>query len=340
MANCNKATMADVAKQSGVSLQTVSRVVRGLTNVSDATRARVQAVINELGYEPNISAQILASGQSRSIGVVTVGDLSYGMQELFVSVEARARRTGRYVVSASAPENDSQELISALKYLQARGVLATVVMAQNPFIIPLLERTATSQGVLVMSGRHHLNNYVTIGFDQISGSCEITRHLLTLSDSIVHIAGPLSAQDAMERLAAYQQVCAEVGVPARWISANGWSPESGYRVGLELNPVPKAIYAASDQIAIGVLRALAERGFKVGKDYYLGGFDDIPEAAYLYPALTTVQQDFSALAKAIIDALEEIIAEKNPPAVEIPTRLVIRESTVSESQWTEGRMNS
>lgn len=323
----NKATMADVARRAGVSLQTVSRVVHGHSSVSDATRSRVQVAIDELNYEPNISAQILASGQSRSIGVITVGDLSYGMQEIFVSVEARARWAGRYVVSASAPENDSQALVAALKYLQARGVLATVVMAQNPFIIPLLERTALSQGILVMSGRHHLSNYVTIGFDQISGSCELTRHLLSLTDSILHIAGPLSAQDAMERLAAYQQVCAEAGVPARWLSAHGWSAESGYKVGLELNPVPKAIFAASDQIAIGVARALGERGLEIGRDYYLGGFDDIAEAAYLRPSLTTVRQDFSALAEAIIAALEAIIAGEQPAAQEIPTVLVVREST-------------
>ena len=158
----------------------------------------------------------------------------------------------------------------------------------------------------------------------------MVRHLLTLSDSIVHIAGPLSAQDAMERLAAYQQVCAEAGVPARWVSANGWSAESGYCAGKELNPVPQAIFAASDQIAIGVARALWERGLEIGRDYYLGGFDDITEAAYLRPSLSTVQQDFSALAEAIIAALEALIAGKDPEHQEIPTRIIVRESTLRD----------
>lgn len=318
--------MADVARHAGVSVQTVSRVVRGQSSVSDDTRKRVEAAIQALDYEPNMSAQILASGQSRSIGIITVGDLSFGMQDLFVSLEERARRAGRYVVSASAPENDSQELLAALKYLKARAVLATVVLAQNPFIIPVLERSQAGPGVLVMSGRHRLSNYVTIGFDQISGSQALTRHLLSSTDSILHIAGPLSAQDAMERLAAYQEVCAEYGVPAPWISANGWSAESGYQVGRNIKPIPKAIFAASDQIAIGVARALSERGLQAGKDYALGGFDDIAEAPYLTPSLTTVRQDFTTLADSVIAALEALIAGSVPDPIEIPTSLVIRES--------------
>lgn len=318
--------MADVARRAGVSLQTVSRVVRGHSNVSDATRERVEAAIELLDYEPNISAQILASGQSHSIGVITVGDLSFGMQELFVQVEARARVAGLYVVSASVPENDSQALVTALKYLKARDVLATVVMAQNPFIIPVLERSNAGQGILVMSGRHRLSNYVTIGFDQISGSQQLTHHLLKSADSILHIAGPLSAQDAMERLAAYQEVCAEKKVPASWVSANGWSAESGYLAGRDIRLVPQAIFAASDQIAIGVARALSEKGLQAGKDYLLGGFDDIAEAAYLIPSLTTVKQDYTALAQAVMNTLETIISGEIPAPIEIPTHIVLRES--------------
>lgn len=318
--------MADVARRAGVSLQTVSRVVRGHSNVSDATREKVEAAIELLDYEPNISARILASGQSHSIGVITVGDLSFGMQELFVQVEARARVAGHYVVSASVPENDSQALVAALKYLKACDVLATVVMAQNPFIIPVLERSKAGRGVLVMSGRHRLTNYVTIGFDQVSGSQELTRHLLKSAETILHVAGPLSSQDAMERLAAYQEVCADENVPASWVSANGWSAECGYLVGRDIRPVPQGIFAASDQIAIGVARALSEKGLQAGKDYLLGGFNDIAEAAYLVPALTTVKQDFNALAEAVMGALKRIISGEVPTSTEIPTSIVQRES--------------
>ncbi|XCB29799.1 LacI family DNA-binding transcriptional regulator [Arcanobacterium hippocoleae] len=332
----NKVTMADVASRAGVSLQTVSRVVQNKANVSKATRERVQAVVRELNYEPDINAQILASGRSRSIGVITVGDIYFGMQKLFTAVEARARRAGRYVVSASVPENDPSELVSAMKYMRARGVLASVVLAQNPAIIPVLENTPVNRGVLVMSGKHRLSDYVTIGFDQVSGSRELTAHLLSSTDSILHIAGPLSAQDAMERLAAYQEVCAEAGAAARWVSANGWSAEAGYNLGRDLNPVPQAIFAASDRIAIGLMRALSERRLEAGKDYLLGGFDDIAEAAYLRPALTTVRQDFSLLAQEVIANLEEIIAGKEPCAVQVQTALIVRESAPQHAVLAAG----
>ena len=318
--------MADIARHAGVSLQTVSRVVRKQSNVSDSTREKIMAAITALDYEPDAAAQLLASGRSRSIGVINVGEIHFGMQQLFISIEAGARKTGKYVVSASAPENDTPELIAALKYLRARGVLATVVVTQNPTIIPVIERADFSQGVLVISGRHHLSNFVTIGFDQVKGARDMTRHLLDSKHSILHVAGPLATQDAMERLAAYQEACKKAGVPARWVSANGWSAEHGYQVGKEVDPIPDAVFAASDQLALGYMRALHERGHKAGSDYIIGGFDDIDSAQYLWPSLTTVQQNYSALADAVINTLNSIIENRPVHSIEIPTSLIVRES--------------
>lgn len=325
-----KTVMADVARRAGVSLQTVSRVIHNHRAVSPTTRARVQEAITALDYHPDIAAQRLASGSSRSFGVVTVGKLHHGMRSTFSEIEAHARADGYFVLSASAPPQDLEALSDALSYVNGQRVLASVIIVQDPACLPLLSRLVSGRGVLVMSGGHRLDGFTTVSFDQAQGARLATQHLLDhcQAASLVHVAGPLDSQDSLDRIGAFEACARAAGAAGRWFCAEGWSAWHGYQAGKKLlsQGVPEGIFASNDQLAIGIMRALFEAGARAGTDYRIVGFDDNPSSSFLQPSLSSVCQNYDLLASEIITALRAIVAGEPAPDVLIPTVLHPRES--------------
>ncbi len=328
--------MMDVARAAGVSAQTVSRVIHRSSSVSEKTRQRVEQAIVELNYQPNISAQHLASGGTNTVGLLTIGHIYHGIRSTYIAIEQKLRSDGMFLVSASAPEDDSDGIIAAINYLKRQRTLALIVLLQRADVLPLLTRELQGQsGVLVMSGGHRIPNFVTISHNQIPGTTQVTEHLIEQCDGIgfLHVAGPLQAQDSMERLATFQEVCHSHGVVPRWISAAGWSAKDGYDVAQEiLAHPPRAIFAANDDLAIGIAHALCEKGLIAGKDYALAGFDNLSTAAYLNPPLTSVTQNSSELTTPILNAIKAIRSGDTPDSFSVPTTLVIRESSLLKSE--------
>lgn len=171
---------------------------------------------------------------------------------------------------------------------------------------------------------------VTVGVDQREGARAATRHLVDLGHrEIVHLAGPQDWFDARARLAGWREACTAAGIAAPAPVRVDWSAESGYREGLRLvaGGLPTAVFAANDQLALGLLRAFWERGVRVPQDVSVVGFDDEAGAAYFVPPLTTVRQDFPALGRSAIDALVRALAGEDVPRTLLPATLVPRAST-------------
>lgn len=324
--------MVDVAQMAGVSQQTVSRVVAGHKSVRDSTREKVLLAISALKYKPNYAAQLLASGTSRSVGVITVGPMLEGFGATFISLERVLRTYGRYVLSASAPDESLNSVLEALAYLHSQCVTAIVVVCQNRKVPSVIAEHTEVPLILVMSGKPKVPGVTTVSLSQSRGAREVTEHLLSSGyKKVVHVAGNLQHEDAALRAKVFSRVCDENGIIGEVIKADGWSAEKGYDAAgryLKNNEMPQAVFAANDYLAIGVMRAFLDAGYTAGKDYALAGFDNTAICDYISPRITSVHQDYDAIALTITEQIEQIALGAPVSDVEIPSRLVVRGSSI------------
>ncbi len=322
--------MRDVAAAAGVSAQTVSRVLSDHPNVQEATRRRVLAAVEDLGYRRNNTARALVTGRSKTIGVLTLATNYYSRSSLTLGIELGAREAG-YTVNSVTSDLSVQALTDAVSRLVLQGVdgliIATPLRDAAPKVRQLTARipTVTTDG---SSG----SGDGLVGVDQDIAAVLATRHLLDLGHRTVwHVAGPSDWSDAASRLDSWRRTLTEAGREVPPELHGDWSPESGYRNGLILGRMPEvtAILVASDEMAFGVIRALSELGRRIPEDVSVVGIDDIDLAAYANPPLTTIRQSFEDTGRrAVLHLLAQIA---NPdmgdyPELVAPT-LIIRGST-------------
>lgn len=323
------ANIFDVARLAGVSHQTVSRVLNNMPNVRPATRARVEQAIAQLRYSPSPAARALVTRRTRTIGLVTPGTADFGPTSIatYFNVAARA---ARYNVDAiTSPETDVAAVRAAVEGLLKQRVDAIVLVVVDLEVlaavqsleldIPLVASAATS--------RPHPR---LVSIDQYRGARTAVRHLLEAGyETVRHFAGPPRNPDAVERIRGWYDELAAARAHTSTFTHGDWSAESGYRLAKESDVAPgESIFVANDHMAIGVLSALREKGLRVPDDVGVVGFDDVPEAAYLYPSLTTVRQDFAALGGILMQKIllladePDDVSESTP----LPTRFVVRDS--------------
>ena len=322
--------MSDVAKLANVSMQTVSRVINDKDQVSVKTRAAVLAAIEQLGYRPNTIARALASRRSKSIGLISTGIAARSLSKRMLAFNEAARASGYQVSIVSIDDADYQGLLDAFDVLLAQNVEGIVVIAADRDLLDALHEIKVDVPLVISEGSsvpglHH------VSVDQFEGARIATRHLLDLGHrDIRHIAGPARSLDASERLRGWRTAMSEEGLATPDALIGDWRPSSGYEAGLVLSQTRDftAVFCANDQMVIGLLHAFSEAGIRVPDDVSIVGFDDIPEAAHLIPALTTVRQDFDELGQRIMDTLIAEIegTELTIPASTLP-ELIIRKST-------------
>ncbi|MDX3102552.1 LacI family DNA-binding transcriptional regulator [Nonomuraea angiospora] len=317
----------DVAALAGVSQKTVSRVLNGEPYVSEEVRERVLAAARELGYRRNTAARALHLGRFHRIGVASIGSSLYGPSSLLVALERQAREIGYAFAVAYAGEGAG--VMSAVESLLAQGVDALVV--SDP--IDGSQELRIDADVPVLSFRPIPGPRVVVtGVSGVEAGRQATEHLLGLGHATVwHVAGPHRWLAARDRARGWREALAAAGAPEPPAQEGDWSPASGYAAGrvLAADPRVTAVFAANDDMAIGVLRALAEAGRAVPEEVSVVGMDDIPAAAYLSPPLTTVRQDFEAIARHGLALLAaEIERSPGEPALgDLPAHLVVRRST-------------
>ncbi|MEO3745520.1 LacI family DNA-binding transcriptional regulator [Plantactinospora sp. B5E13] len=297
--------MTDVARLAGVSHQTVSRVLNGHPNVREQTRLRVQAAIAELGYRPNRAARALVTGRSQVIGVVAQNTTLYGPASLLAAFEQAAAEAG-FAVSVGSVRNLDHRSISAVveRHLTHR-VAGIVVIAPVESAGEALERLPKDVPLVTVDG-DPCRPVPLVTVDQIAGARAATRHLLDAGHRTVwHVSGPADWFDSAGRIEGWRDELLAAGAEVPPVMPADWSAASGYRCGQLLARMPEvtAVFTANDHLALGVLRALSESGRRVPDEVSLVGFDDVPEAAYFMPPLTTVRPDFAAVAEASLDLL-------------------------------------
>ena len=332
--------MIDVARLAGVSHQTVSRVLNGHPNVREETRYRVQAAIEQLGYRRNSAARALVTGRSQVIGVVTQSSTLFGPASLLSAVEQAAGSAGFAVTVATARSLRQESVAEAVGRHLNQGVAGIVVIAPVVSAAEAVAEVPTDVPLVTIDGDPG-GSRALVMVDQEEGARTATRHLLDAGHATVwHVSGPTDWFDAQGRITGWQAALTDAGRDVPPLLSGDWSAASGYRAGQLLARMPEvtAVFAANDQLALGILRALNELGRRVPADVSLVGFDDVPEAAYFTPPLTTVRPDFHAVARAglelLLEQLDSAIDELGSPVVDghrriISPRLVCRESVTA-----------
>ena len=326
--------MTDVARLAGVSHQTVSRVLNDHPSVRPATRETVLAAVEALGYRPNSTARALVTGRSRVVGVITVAGTLHGPASTLYGIEAAARAAG-YSVSISSLRADEalDELDQMIQRLEQQGVDGVVVL------VPLTSGDASTPRAAVRD-RHRTpvvavagtaSDLPVVSIDDQAGARLATEHLLGLGHPTVrHVAGPSGWIEARERLAGWTSALLDAGRVVHPPLVGDWSAGSGYLAGrtLAADPTVTAVYAANDQMALGVLRAMGEHGRRVPQDVSVVGTDDMPEAGYLSPPLTTVGQHFDRVGRRSVEVLlAEIEGTDAGLETVLQPDLVVRAST-------------
>jgi DNA-binding LacI/PurR family transcriptional regulator len=328
------AVMADVARLAGVSHQTVSRVINDSVHVRSETRERVLAAMRELDYRPNSMARALVTGRSRTLGVVSFDTTLYGPASTLFGIEQAGHAAGYFITIVSQKALDRPSLVSAVERLRDQGVEGILVISpQDSAAAALVDLPAGVPLVAVEAGP--AESVPVVAVDQFAGAARATQLLLELGhDTVWHIAGPSDFLEAQQRVAGWRATLEAAGARVPEPLVGDWSPRSGYELGRRLasESEVRAVFVANDQMALGVLRAFHERGVAVPQDVSVVGFDDIPDAAYFVPPLTTVHQDFAEVGRRCVEkALQQIRGggEVRPGTDLVPTSLVVRGSTGS-----------
>ncbi|TDN91437.1 LacI family DNA-binding transcriptional regulator [Microbacterium sp. BK668] len=321
-----RVSMADVAEAAGVSGQTVSRVVNDSPRVDPATRARVEAAMARLGYRPHRAARALRTGRTQTVGLVASTLATVGNSRMLQAVAdaAAARGYALVVVTLGAADPD---IASAFERLHDQGVDGAIVLNEATDLVRDAATPADFALVVVDSAAD--DRFGVVVTDHVGGAHAATAHLLGLGHATVHhVAGPEGSFAAAERERGWREALAAAGAEASAPLRGDWSAASGHAAGLALPADATAVFAANDQMALGLLRALADEG-RAAPSVSVVGFDDVADAADYRPPLTTVRQDFDRLGERAIELLiGRIDGARDDAAYEaVGAQLVVREST-------------
>jgi LacI family transcriptional regulator len=336
-------TIRDVAAEAGVSRQTVSRVLNDKPDVAPETRQRVLMVIDRLGYRPSNIARSLTQGRSFTVGVVSYGVQYFGPSHTLVSIEHQASELGYRLQLGLVrePSMSGMELLRELLSYHVDGVIWAVpeIGANREWMQTEVCELAIP---VVFLDNQPCPNLSVVNVENRRGGYLATQHLLAQGyRHIGLITGPLDWWSARQRMQGWQDAMEEANLRAEdsLVVEGTWSARSGER-GLhqllaQLSNV-HAVFACNDQMALGALKAARQEGLRVPQDLAVIGYDDVPEAAFFCPPLSTVHQNLDELGRCAVKELDRLIRitqagqmEAEPQALWFSPELVIRESSVN-----------
>jgi LacI family transcriptional regulator len=330
-----RTTIKDVAKEAGISYQTVSRVINNKGEVSPEVCARVQAAIEKLGYRPNAIARSMVRGRTHTLGSIAPNLVDYTFACLVEGAKAEARQRGYFLLASSA-EQESE--VSALCDEMLHSGRVDGLLAINPYADGrhrCFETLVTQGAAIVYSGVSARQSVVSsVGLDDEGGGYQAARHLIALGHTrIAMLTGPQNEDCVQDRNAGFVRALREAGldVPANIILIGDWSASSGYQAmqhWLTSGTNFSALFAQNDRMAVGAIKAARDCGRRVPRDLAVVGFDDMPLASYFDPPLTTIRQDIFEHGRQGARMLIEKIENPScpPERVVIPVQLVVRES--------------
>ena len=324
-------TIKDVARRANVSVATVSRALNGHVNVADAVRRRVANVASELRYTPHHAARSLSSRRTHTIGVVLPDLHGEFFSELMRGIDGVARERGLHLL-VSSYHGHPEDQVTALRAMRGR-VDGLLVMSPSVSSADCLdEHLLASLPSVLMNSHSSTPGCRTVSVDNHGGARAMVRHLVTCGyRRIAFIAGPKDNFEAHERQRGYEDALVETGLDsARWVIPGDFDEASGHQAGrllLDAHDRPDAVFAANDMMALGCLFALNQAGVRVPDDIALAGFDDIPLARYVHPALTTMRVDISELGARAMRLLLDSPSGDAVATLPLATELIARDST-------------
>jgi DNA-binding LacI/PurR family transcriptional regulator len=327
-------TIRDVAHRARVSLSTVSVVLNGTAPASEATRRRVLAAVRELGYEPNSQARNLRSKRAHAVGLIVPDILNPFFALVAEGVQEEARRRDYLLVLCSSDAEAEQEAGYA-RLLRANRLDGVVHLSGTGAPLAALLRLAEEAPLVVVDERLDGLERPFIGSDNRSGARRAAKLALELGhERFAIVAGPPGLWTARQRLAGYHEALAASGIDVDGVPVveGDYRVESGVRAAARLlggsrRLRPTALLVANDLMAIGCLRHCALSGVAVPGEVGVVGYDDIPLAALVTPALTTVRQPARELGRAAVTILlDQIEGKEAPQAIDLPAELVVRDS--------------
>lgn len=337
-------TIYDVARESGVSYSTVSRVLNGFEFVKEGTRQKVLEAAERLGYVANLQARSLAGGRSSVVGVLVPGiDNSY-ITEIVAGIDDELGQSNFNLMLYTTHRHMGKEAqyVNMIANGMSDGILLVVPLAIEAYLKTLRDR----QFPYVLIDQHDpLGKSTEIVTTNRKGAYEAVSYLIELGHRrIAFITGLLVLYSTGERLAGYKEALSDHNIPIdeRYIVEGDFWEHEAYQATkrlLNLDPLPTAIFASNDLTALGAMVAIREHGLQIPEDISIIGFDDIPEAAFVHPKLTTVRQPLVKMGRAAVQQLFETLDNLDRPSGQIvlDTELIIRDSCQPPRSMTNER---
>jgi LacI family transcriptional regulator len=335
-----RTTIKEIARMTGVSTQTVSRVINKRPDVSPQTRVAVEAAIAETGFQPSAVARSLVHRRSQTLGVIVAGLRYFGVAQTLNGITEEAQAAGYGVLLKEIDSSETVDIVPVFDFMiahQVEGIIfaapqigtnITAVRAQLPNMSP----------PIVFLKSEPSPDYATIVIDNRGGARLATEHLLALGRRrIAHLGGPVAWHEAEDREAGWRDALRAARLRPGPVVAGTWSAESGviaFEQLLGRDARLDGIFVANDQMALGVLRVAGQRGIRVPEDLAVVGFDGLDEGAQFTPSLTTIVQPLRELGElAVRGAIAATNGTSDAAARSqvLATQLVIRESAPAAS---------
>lgn len=336
------ATIRDVAREASVSLGTTSRALNGHANVTDATRQRVLAAARKLNYVPHAGARSLTMRQSNAIGVVLPDLFGEFFSEIIRGIDSAAHPRG-FQLLLSNMHGSAKETAAAIRTMRGR-VDGLLVMSPHVDADFLSQNLPKGLPVVVMNGWIDGEAHASIVIDSFAGARMMVAHLVERGfRRIAHISGPAGNSDAEERLRGFREAVAEQLDDRDPIVLTGnFDEKSGYEAGRIVAADSRridAVFAANDMMAVGCMAALSAAGLSVPDNIAVAGFDDVPIARYVTPALTTMRVHIAELGAQALKVLVDTIARPQSSTLapqRLTPELVVRQSTGTPKRSARG----
>ncbi|CAH0117904.1 Catabolite control protein A [Paenibacillus sp. CECT 9249] len=326
-----RVSIFDVAKKSGLSVVTVSRVLNNSSSVREKNRQKVLDAMRELNYHPNAAARSLAKGKTRIIGLIVTTLQDSFLDEVVNEVTNTLEAHGYYLALSVSPglENEEHYLIQEDR---VDGLIILSPIKEEQYVVELTKRKIP---FVLIDNQKIIPSVFNVIVNNFQGGYDATRHLIELGHTkIAHIRGPEYFLSSVEREKGYRQALREAGLQPFAIEQGAFAMDDGYLIGrkwMEADRLPTAVFACDDNMAVGLINALMQEGIRVPDHVSVVGYDDQYFASALHPHLTTVKQPTVQIGRTAVDLLMKQINGNaiRSKTVKLEPKLIVRNSTAA-----------
>jgi LacI family transcriptional regulator len=331
----HRVTIKEIAAMTGVSTQTVSRVINKRPDVSPQTRSAVEAAIAHHGFQPSAVARSLVQRRSQMLGVIVAGLKYYGVAQTVNGMAEATEAAGYSIILKELASFDVPDIVPVVDFFVAHRVegiiFAPPQMGAN--VRHLQEQLPRSTPPVIFLKAEPSDRFTSIGIDNVEAAKIATRHLIALGRRrIAHLAGPLEWREARDRRDGWLAALAEAGLEPGPMAAGDWEATSGnaaFAQILDADPDIDGLFVASDQMALGALHVANTRGIRIPDRLAVVGFDGLTEAAEFTPSLTTMYQPLKEIGRlAVQELVASLTADSGQPArsIVVPTTMLLGDS--------------